>query len=241
MIAFIDDHRQAYGSSRSAGFCRSPRRPITPKPPGEPIPPACPNRVRRDAHLKVEIRRVFEENFRVYGMRKVWGSCGGKLQGRSPYGRPVDADMGLRAAIRGKPCGQRSATRRLSILWITGGRQFHASRLTVCGSRILPMSRPWPASSMSPCHRRLCPANRRLARQPNGARRLRPGRPRHALHDRRPASRGGLVHHSVAPPNMFRSRTPSGSPKPGSSLPWAASATLTNALAETTNGLYKAE
>jgi len=29
-------------------------------------------RARRDAALKVEVRRVFEENFSVYGMRKVW-------------------------------------------------------------------------------------------------------------------------------------------------------------------------
>ena len=41
-------------------------------PPGAPIAPGLPDRVRRDADLKVEIRRVFEENFRVYGVRKVW-------------------------------------------------------------------------------------------------------------------------------------------------------------------------
>ena len=29
-------------------------------------------RVRRDAALRIEVRRVFEANFRVYGMRKVW-------------------------------------------------------------------------------------------------------------------------------------------------------------------------
>ena len=41
---------------------------------------------------------------------------------------------------------------------------------------------------------------------------------------------------------MSRSSTPSVSPKPGSSLPSAASARLyDNALAETINGLYKAE
>ena len=41
---------------------------------------------------------------------------------------------------------------------------------------------------------------------------------------------------------MFRSSTPSGLPKPGSSLPSAASANFyDNALAETINGLYKAE
>ena len=29
-------------------------------------------RARRDDVLRPEIRRVFEENFRVYGVRKVW-------------------------------------------------------------------------------------------------------------------------------------------------------------------------
>jgi len=29
-------------------------------------------RAKRDAALKVEVRRVFEENFRVYGVCKVW-------------------------------------------------------------------------------------------------------------------------------------------------------------------------
>jgi hypothetical protein len=28
MTAFIDEHREVYGSSRSAGFCRSPHPPI---------------------------------------------------------------------------------------------------------------------------------------------------------------------------------------------------------------------
>ena len=47
---------------------------------------------------------------------------------------------------------------------------------------------------------------------------------------------------AIAASNMFRSSTPSVSPKPGSSLPSAASAnSYDNALAETINGLYKAE
>lgn len=29
-------------------------------------------RAKRDEELRVEVRRVFEENFRVYGVRKVW-------------------------------------------------------------------------------------------------------------------------------------------------------------------------
>jgi putative transposase len=35
-------------------------------------------RARQDVSLKIEIRRVFDENFRVYGMRKVWRSSSAK-------------------------------------------------------------------------------------------------------------------------------------------------------------------
>ena len=72
MIAFIDDHRQAYGVepicrvlpiALSTYHAHLARR---------ADPSRLPDRFRRDADLKVEIRRVFEENFRVYGVRKVW-------------------------------------------------------------------------------------------------------------------------------------------------------------------------
>src|SRR5271167_3661433 len=72
MIAFIDDHRQAYGVEP---ICRV--LPIAPSTYHAHVarradPSRLPDRLRRDADLKVEIRRVFEENFRVYGVRKVW-------------------------------------------------------------------------------------------------------------------------------------------------------------------------
>ena len=35
-------------------------------------PETAPARVKRDAMLSVEIKRVFDENFQVYGVRKVW-------------------------------------------------------------------------------------------------------------------------------------------------------------------------
>ncbi len=40
-------------------------------------------RARQDAALRIDIRRVFEENFRVYGVRKVW------RQLRSAKGMPL--------------------------------------------------------------------------------------------------------------------------------------------------------
>jgi putative transposase len=39
--------------------------------PNGAIPPSCAARARRDATLRIEVRRVFDENFRVYGVRKV--------------------------------------------------------------------------------------------------------------------------------------------------------------------------
>src|SRR6516162_1810792 len=101
MIAFIDDLRQAHGVepicrvlpiAPSTYHAHTARRADLSK------------RARRDADLKVEIQRVFEENFRVYGVRKVWRQLrrGGFSVARCTVARLM-RDMGLQAAIRGKP------------------------------------------------------------------------------------------------------------------------------------------
>ena len=61
-------------------------------------------RAKRDEILKSEIRRVFEENFRVYGVRKLWRQLGreGILVARCTVARLMKA-MGLQGAVRGKP------------------------------------------------------------------------------------------------------------------------------------------
>src|ERR1700690_1411996 len=58
------------GSSRSAVYWRSPRRHTTPA--RRAKPETAPARVKRDVLLSVEIKRVFNQNFQVYGVRKVW-------------------------------------------------------------------------------------------------------------------------------------------------------------------------
>src|SRR5436190_12620344 len=72
MIAFIDDHRGAYGVepicevlpiAPSTYHTHAARR---------ADPSRLPARAKRDASLMPEIARVFEENFQVYGVRKVW-------------------------------------------------------------------------------------------------------------------------------------------------------------------------
>ena len=72
MIAFIDEHRQEYGSSRSAGVL-----PIAPSTYHERAarrrdPSWLPARARRDDALEGEVRRMLAENFGVYSARKVW-------------------------------------------------------------------------------------------------------------------------------------------------------------------------
>ena len=72
MIAFIDDHREAHGVEP---ICKV--LPIAPSTYHDHVakrrdPARLSARAKRDAALKAEIRRVFEENFGVYGARKVW-------------------------------------------------------------------------------------------------------------------------------------------------------------------------
>src|SRR4051812_25296429 len=72
MIAFIDEHRARHGVEP---ICRV--LPIAPSTyhahaARRVDPGKLPARARRDITLRTEIRRVYEENFRVYGVRKVW-------------------------------------------------------------------------------------------------------------------------------------------------------------------------
>src|SRR5436305_974980 len=72
MIAFIDEHRALHGVEP---ICRV--LPIAPSTyhahaARRADPSKLPARARRDTTLRTEIRRVYEENFGVYGIRKVW-------------------------------------------------------------------------------------------------------------------------------------------------------------------------
>ena len=58
------------GSSRSAKYCRLPHPLITITKQREADKRA--SRVKRDDRLKVDIQRIWDENFCVYGARKVW-------------------------------------------------------------------------------------------------------------------------------------------------------------------------
>jgi hypothetical protein len=71
-------------------------------------PTTAPPRVRREAALRRHIRRVWDENFQVYGVRKVWRQLGRErvAVARCPHRRLSGArlmrEMGLEGAVRGR-------------------------------------------------------------------------------------------------------------------------------------------
>ncbi|GAA0774580.1 hypothetical protein GCM10009077_10550 [Roseibium denhamense] len=104
MISFIDEHRPVFGVEP---ICRV--LPIAPSTYYENIAKRedvdrLSVRAHRDIALKIEIRGVFEENFRVYGVRKVWRQLQreGFDVARCTVARLMRA-MGLQGIIRGKP------------------------------------------------------------------------------------------------------------------------------------------
>ena len=104
MIAFIDEHRDAYGVEP---ICRV--LPIAPSSYHERAaqhrdPGRRSARSQRDEGLKPEVMRVFAENFGVYGVRKVWRQM--KREGFGVARCSVERlmrDLGLQGVIRGKP------------------------------------------------------------------------------------------------------------------------------------------
>jgi hypothetical protein len=104
MIAFIDEHRGVSGVEPIGKVL-----PIAPSTDHAHVarqadPGKLSRRAKRDEVLKSEIRRVFEENVRVYGVRKLWRQLGreGIAVARCTVARLMKA-MGLQGAVRGKP------------------------------------------------------------------------------------------------------------------------------------------
>ena len=103
MIAFIDEHRAVHGVEP---ICRV--LPIAPSTyhahaARRVDPGKLPARARRDITLKIEIRRVYEENFCVYGVRKVWRQLlrEGTAVARCTVARLMRT-MGLKGVVRCK-------------------------------------------------------------------------------------------------------------------------------------------
>jgi transposase InsO family protein len=198
MIAFIDAHRATYGVEP---ICRV--LPIAPSTyhahaAKRADPGKLSARARRDAALQADIRRVWEANFQVYGVRKVW-----RQLRREAIAAPrcqvarLMKQMGLAGAVRGKtvttthsdrsaPCPLDRVNRRFrapapNVLWVSDftyvatwqGFVYVAFIIDVFARRIV----GWRVS--------------RSARADFVLDAL-----EQALCERRPLRRGGLVHHS---------------------------------------------
>ena len=72
MIAFIDDHREVHGVEPICTVLPSAPSTYRTHVAQRTDPARLSARAKRDATLKIEVRRVFEENFGVYGARTVW-------------------------------------------------------------------------------------------------------------------------------------------------------------------------
>jgi putative transposase len=243
MIAFIDDHREVHGVEP---ICKL--LPIAPSSyrahaAARRDPSKLSSRAKRDAELCEKIQRVYAENFSVYGARKVWLQL--RRQGEDVARCTVERlmrGMGLQGAIRGKgvtttisdkaaPCPQDKVNRhfqaeRPNALWVAdftyvstwGGFVYVAFVIDAFARRIV----GWRVSRSAQTGFVLDALEQ-------------------ALCERRPV-RGGLVHHSdrgvqyVSIKYSERLKDAGVEPSVGS-----VGDSYDNALAETINGLYKAE
>lgn len=244
MKAFIDDHRDVYGVEP---ICKV--LPIAPSTyhlhaARQANPDRRSARAQRDEVVGQQIRQVWDENFQVYGARKVWRQL--LREGLTVARCTVERLMrrhGLRGVIRGKPvrttisdkatlCPLDRVNRqfradRPNALWVSDftyvstwqGFVYVAFVIDVFARRIV----GWKVSSSARTDFVLDALEQ-------------------ALHARRPVSQGSLIHHSdrgvqyVSIRYTERLAEAGIEPSVGS-----VGDSYDNALAETINGLYKAE
>jgi transposase InsO family protein len=244
MIGFIDDHKEAYGVEP---ICRV--LPIAPSSYRERAaqrrdPTRLSARARRDLDLKPEVARVFAENFAVYGVRKVWRQM--RREGFAVARCTVERlmrELGLQGVIRGKPVRTTISDKAAPCPLDHVNRQFHAPAPDRLWLSDFTYVATWAgfvyvAFVIDAYARRI--VGWRVSRTAHAGFVL--DALEQALHERRPQHRGGLVHHSdrgsqyVSIKYTERLAEAGIEPSVGS-----VGDSYDNALAETINGLYKAE
>jgi transposase InsO family protein len=244
MKAFIDDHRGVHGVEPickvlpiAASTYRAHAARLA-------DPSRTSARAQRDAALRPEIERVWNDNFEVYGHRKVWRQLQreGIAVARCTVARLM-AEMGLKGAVRGKvvkttivnpaaPCPDDHVNRQFTapapnLLWVSdftyvstwAGFVYVAFVIDTFARRIV----GWRASRTAHTDFVLDALEQ-------------------ALHDRRPVRQAGLVHHSDRGTQYVSIRYTERLAEAGIE-PSVGSVgdSYDNALAETINGLYKTE
>ncbi len=129
MVAFIDTHRDACGVE---SICAE--LPIAPSTyyehkAREIDPTRVPPRLRRDRERSVDIQRIWDENFQVYGARKVWRQLNREqiVVARCTVERLMRA-LGLQGVVRGRKCRTTVADDSAELPVDRVNRQFQASR-----------------------------------------------------------------------------------------------------------------
>ena len=244
MIAFIDDHHEDHGIEP---ICKV--LPIVPSTYHNHVakrddPEKLSTRARRDMALKPEIARVFAENFEVYGVRKVWRQM--QREGFAIARCTVDRlmqSMGIQGVIRGKPVKTTVQDKAVPCPLDHVNRQFKASAPNVLWVSDFTYVATWAgfvyvAFVIDVYARRI--VGWRASRTAHTTFVL--DALEQALHDRRPLHRGGLVHHSDRGSQYlsikYTERLAEAGVEPSVG---SVGDSYDNALAETINGLYKAE
>jgi putative transposase len=244
MIAFIDEHRPVLGVEP---ICKV--LPIAPSTYYDTLAKRTDVdrlsvRARRDVRLKIEIRRVFDANYRVYGVRKVWRQLQreGFDVARCTVARLMRT-MGLQGVIRGKPVRTTVSDKAVPCPLDRVNRQFHApapNRLWVSDFTYVST---WAGmvyvAFVIDVYARFI-VGWRVSRTAHAGFVL--DALEQALHDRKPVGKGGLVHHSDRGSQYlsikYTERLAEAGIEPSVG---SVGDSYDNALAETINGLYKAE
>ena len=244
MITFIDDHRAEHGVEPICNVL-----PIAPSTYHAHVakrrdPSLLSGRAKRDAVLSLEIKRVFDENFRVYGARKVWRQLRreGFEVARCTVERLMKA-LGIAGAIRGKPIKTTKPDTALACPLDKVNRQFRPSapnRLWVSDFTYVATWRGFVYVAF---------VTDAFARKIVGWRVSRTAEAgfvldalEQAVHQRRPSKSMGLVHHSDRGSQYlsikYSERLAEAGIEPSVG---SVGDSYDNALAETINGLFKAE
>jgi transposase InsO family protein len=244
MIAFIDNHRAVYGVEP---ICRV--LPIAPSTyhahaARRADPDRLPARARSDAALMVEIQRVFEANFCVYGVRKVWRQLAreGILAARCTVARLMRT-MGLQGVVRGRRVRTTIPVTPTACPRDRVNRQFKAPRPNALWVADFTYVATWAGfvyvAFVIDAFAR-CIVGWRVSRTAHTGFVL--DALEQALHERRPLQGGGLVHHSDRGSQYLALRYTERLAQAGVE-PSVGSVgdSYDNALAETINGLFKAE
>jgi transposase InsO family protein len=198
MIAFIDGHRAVHGVEP---ICRV--LPIAPSTyhahaASRADPSRAPARSRSDTELSEAVRRVWDANFQVYGVRKVWRQLRreGLDVARCTVARLMRR-MGLKGATRGKVVRTTISDRAAPCPADRVNRQFRAPRPNALWVADFTYVATWQgfvhvAFVIDAFARRI--VGWRVSRSAHAGFVL--DALEQALHDRRPAKGSGLIHHS---------------------------------------------